>query len=238
MKTEIKEVCFNGDKLVVVRDCNDGKTYVGIRWICEALGLQYRKQVDKLKKHEALVKGMSVRALPSSGGIQYTLCIELDFLPLWLVTISPSKIITATKEKLVEYQLKAKDVLANAFLVDTQQVSSSRYIIPQSHSEALRLAANLQEKIERDAPKVHMFERFIDSTGYQTMNDVAKSLGEGRNRLMKKLRKLKILMADNMPYQRYIEQGLFAAKQRTIMGKACVQPFVTPKGIAFISEVI
>lgn len=58
--------------------------------------------------------------LPTKGGNQKSLCIELDYLPLWLAKIS----ITPTMkrehpniaDKLIEYQLKAKDVLAKAFL--------------------------------------------------------------------------------------------------------------------------
>lgn len=58
--------------------------------------------------------------LPTKGGTQRTLCLKLDFVPLWLAKIS----ITPTMkqetpelaEKLMEYQLKAKDVLAAAFM--------------------------------------------------------------------------------------------------------------------------
>ena len=65
--------------------------------------------------------------LPTNGGNQETLCLKLDFVPLWLAKIS----ITPTMEQetpdlaetLMEYQLKAKDVLAAAFL--PQQAKST-----------------------------------------------------------------------------------------------------------------
>lgn len=56
----------------------------------------------------------------TGGGNQNVWCLKLDFVPLWLAKIS----ITPTMEqetpelaaKLMEYQLKAKDVLAAAFV--------------------------------------------------------------------------------------------------------------------------
>ena len=48
------------------------------------------------------------------------LCIRLDFLPLWVAKINPTPTMKKENpqlvENLVEYQLKAKDVLADAFL--------------------------------------------------------------------------------------------------------------------------
>ena len=65
-------------------------------------------------------KGRENFPLPTNGGVQEVLCLKLDFIPLWLAKIS----ITPTMEqetpelatRLIEYQLKAKDILAEAFL--------------------------------------------------------------------------------------------------------------------------
>lgn len=58
--------------------------------------------------------------LPTDGGIKEVFCIRHDFIPLWLAKIS---ITEKTREerpefarKLMQYQLKAKDILADAFL--------------------------------------------------------------------------------------------------------------------------
>ena len=48
--------------------------------------------------------------------IQSTSLIELDYLPLWLAKINPARFSKELKDKLLEYQLRAKDVLAAAFL--------------------------------------------------------------------------------------------------------------------------
>lgn len=58
--------------------------------------------------------------LPTDGGNQDVLCLKLDFLPLWLAKISITPKMKKENlqlvENLIEYQLKAKDVLAEAFL--------------------------------------------------------------------------------------------------------------------------
>ena len=240
MEQEIREISFNGDRLFAVREHK--KIYVGIRWICDSLALDdnlRRTQVLKIQRDLVLTKGVKKFSLPTNGGVQEVLCIELDFLPLWLAKINANILKNPeTKEKLVQYQLHAKDVLANAFVKDVEQAPNPNPIIPQSYSAALRLAANLQEKIEELEPKAEQYDQFMEARGFQTMNHVAKSLGTGRNRMMRFLRVRGVFMMDNTPYQRYINQGLFAVKQRVIMGRACVQPFASPKGVAFIAKVM
>lgn len=237
---ERKLVEFNGDKLFTARE--KGKIYVGVRWVCKSLGLskgQMQHERERIHMDVVLSKGERKIVLPTSGGVQEVLCLELNYLPLWLAKINANILKgSETKKKLVQYQLRAKDVLANAFVKDAEQAPSPSSIIPQTYSAALRLAANLQEKIEALEPKAEQYDQFMEARGFQTMNHVAKSLGTGRNRMMRFLRVRGVFMMDNTPYQRYINQGLFAVKQRVIMGRPCVQPFASPKGIAFIAKVM
>lgn len=75
------------------------------------------------------------------------------------------------------------------------------------------------------------------------MNAMAKLAAEenipiGRNRLFKWLRKKGILMSDNLPYQKYIENGYFAVKETVFetqrMMKTHQQTLVTGKGQQYI----
>lgn len=112
--------------------------------------------------------------------------------------------------------------------------------LPQTFSEALRLAADLQEKIEQDKPKVESFERFISGENNQKMSHVAKALGIGRNKLFQFLREEKLLMKDNTPYQKFIDRGYFETKETPIqMGGQTinkVQTYVTAKGVSYIDK--
>lgn len=67
--------------------------------------------------------------LPTKGGTQRTLCLKLDYVPLWLakIAITP-RMERETPElaaRLEQYQLKAKDVLAAAFLPQSRQQSTT-----------------------------------------------------------------------------------------------------------------
>ena len=117
---EIKCVPFMGTELMAARDA-DGQIWAGVRWMCYGLGLskgQRDRQSLNIQADSVLAKGASNLRLPTKGGNQEVLCLKLDFVPLWLAKIS----ITPTMEqetpelaaKLMEYQLKAKDVLAAA----------------------------------------------------------------------------------------------------------------------------
>lgn len=119
MSDLVKHVDFYGDNLIAIKDEKSGKIYTGINAICSALGLDSRVQRDKLKEHMTLSKGCTLWDIPSNGGIQETYVIELDFLPLWLASINPAKVKEEIREKLIKYQLKAKDVLAAAFIKKT-----------------------------------------------------------------------------------------------------------------------
>lgn len=102
-----------------------------------------------------------------------------------------------------------------AKLVDRWQELENQQI-PQTLPEALRLAADLAErnmalenKIAEDSPKVEFAMAVRRMEGACKIGDFGKVIGIGRNILFSKLRQDEILMADNMPYQKYIDLGYF-----------------------------
>ncbi|CAM3733913.1 Rha family transcriptional regulator [Mesobacillus zeae] len=117
-----------------------------------------------------------------------------------------------------------------------------QFAVPTTFSEALRLAADLQERIELDKPKVEAHDKFISGDNYQKVGQVAKALGIGRNRLFAFLRDNKIFMGDNTPYQQFIDRGYFVVKEKPItMGRQVInkpQTYVTAKGVDYISRLL
>ncbi|BFH71240.1 hypothetical protein J27TS7_34090 [Paenibacillus dendritiformis] len=121
---EQKMVPFHGAEILGVR-ANDGKVYIGVKWVCRGIGFDKNHsdtQVKKIQSDVVLNQGASNMTLPTNGGLQEVLVIELDFLPLWLAKISITPNIQERQpevaRRLIEYQLRAKDVLAEAFLPD------------------------------------------------------------------------------------------------------------------------
>jgi phage antirepressor YoqD-like protein len=123
--------------------------------------------------------------------------------------------------------------------------------IPQTYSEALRLAADQADLIDKQTaqlqiaqPKVEFYDAVTGSSDSIDMKAVAKILdtGIGRNKLFAVLRFKKILMHNNEPYQKYVDAGLFkiiiseyTVDFETHINKKTV---VTPLGLDFIRKLI
>lgn len=73
--------------------------------------------------------------------------------------------------------------------------------------------------IKENEPKVAVYSKLLDQEGVMSMNIAAKHLNIGPNALFQTLRDLKVLMISeenyNIPYQKYINRGLFKVKKRT-----------------------
>lgn len=92
-----KEVEFNGDILRAAQD-PDGNIWVGARWVCEAIGLddnRIKYERRKMQTDSVISKGVQNFTLLTNGGNQNVMCLQLDYLPLWLAKIS----ITPTMKK-------------------------------------------------------------------------------------------------------------------------------------------
>ena len=120
----VKDVEFHGDILRAAQD-PDGKVWVGVRWVCQGMGFDNERMKNERKKIQrdiVLNEGVKFYPLGSGNSDTQVLCLDLDYIPLWLAKIA----ITPTMQrenpvlvnKLIDYQLKAKDVLAAAFLGD------------------------------------------------------------------------------------------------------------------------
>lgn len=121
---QVKEVSFNDDNLIAIQ--NEQGIYTAVKYITSAFNFstgQTKRLMQNLSNDEVIQKGVANLRYPSKGGQQETVCILIDFLPLWLakISITPSMKRSNPKlvEKLIQYQLKAKDVLAAAFLPET-----------------------------------------------------------------------------------------------------------------------
>ena len=245
-KLEIKKVNFMGDELVAVRDNDSGKIHVAVKWICDGLGFtknQADAQVSKIQKDALLFNRANKYPLDTNGIINDVLCLELDFLPAWLFKINANYIKDEQiKNKLITYQIKCKDILADAFLQTNDKLSIDNYSIPRNMPDALRLAANLAEKIEELAPKAEKYDKFLEATNAQTWLETAKVLGTGRTRLCKFLKQQEIIMDNCLPYQIFLDKHFFITRELTaydgIQAFNYVQTLVTPKGISFISDLL
>lgn len=127
-----------------------------------------------------------------------------------------------------------------------------KFQVPTTFAEALRLAAEQQEKIEEQqklievqTPKAEFYDEVVDSKDAIDMQAVAKviNMGIGRNKLFEFLRNNKVLMQNNQPYQYYIDLGWFRvieSKYTKPSGDICInlKTVVFQKGVDGIRKLI
>lgn len=122
----VKDVEFNGAILRAAQVEN--VIWVGVKWICDGLGLSEDRgkyERKKIQKDLVLNKGVRFYPLGTDNANSDVLCLILDFLPLWLAKINITPTMKRENpelvDRLIEYQLKAKDVLAEAFLSNRKE---------------------------------------------------------------------------------------------------------------------
>lgn len=146
---EHRLVDFDGDELLGVKG-SDGKAYVGVRWVCRGVGLsdgQYQNQTRKLSSDPVLAQGVAKMQHPTDSGIQEVLFIQLDYLPLWLAKINAGIIEDeAVRAKVINYQLRAKDVLAEAFFPKPVALEDLIILQAQSVKELKVRVAEIEER--------------------------------------------------------------------------------------------
>ena len=176
----VKNVDLFGDTVIAARD-EEGNIWAGVKWMCEGFGLsddQIKNERKKIGKDLALSKGGSNLTLPTKGGKQEVLCLRNDFVPLWIakITVTPSmkENNPGLVDKLVKYQLQAKDVLADAFLPKKKE----KQTVPKNPSlsavtSAAKFLTALTEKAGCDG-KIQLLtaKSFYEANGYPVQIDI------------------------------------------------------------------
>lgn len=111
----VQPFTFHDTTLDVARD--NGDLWVSIRRVCEALGIDFSGQLQKLKKKPwgrvsfiaaRRPEGMEMNSTPSA-------MLHLDALPMWLATIEPSRVSPEARPRLERFQLECAKALRDHF---------------------------------------------------------------------------------------------------------------------------
>lgn len=165
---EIKEINFLGDTLIAIRD-EEGNIWADVRQILEEIGLSeciIKNELLYIQRDSALSQGKRHFDLPTKGDTQESLCLKLDYIPLWLANIRLTPSMVKRKpgisEKLLNYQLKAKDALTTAFIPPTR---------PLTQAEILAAQAQMLVDMERSQKEI---KQSLDNTN-QRIDDISRS---------------------------------------------------------------
>jgi len=132
-----------------------------------------------------------------------------------------------------------------------EAVEQPTHQIPQTLSQALMLAANQAEQIEKQQavieeskPKVEFADAVMASEDSISIKNMATMIGYGRNNFFQLLRKDGILIASgkdkNSPYQKYINSGYFEVTEKPVQLEYAkvinIATMVTPKGQQWLAK--
>lgn len=110
----ITTVNFRSDTLFACE--RDDGVFVAVTPICTSLGLDAKKQRERIQRDPILSEGGAVMALPSPGGTQDTFCLRLDLVNGWLFTIDESRVRDEeTKQRVLSYKRECYSVLFKHF---------------------------------------------------------------------------------------------------------------------------
>lgn len=158
-----KPVDVLGSQVMAAKD-SEGQIWAGVRWFCQGLDFskgQIDRQIKNIQNDSVLSKGASNLTLPTNGGTQDVLCLRIDFIPLWLAKINITEKTRQERpdfaDKLLNYQLKAKDILANAFIEKKSNEG------PVNLQQQIQLIAQgtteLYEKVDTLSDRMDKFEQ-------------------------------------------------------------------------------
>lgn len=207
-----------------------------------ALTMSSREIADLVESRHDSVK-RTIERLQDKGLIQLTPMVEVKNHLGQVVT---------------EYQLIKRDTYVvvaqlspefTARLVDRWQELENQQMpqIPQTLSEALRLAADQAEQIEKQnllleqqRPKVEFVQRYVEVGTTKSLRETAKILKMPERTMIDCLVGDGLLFRQSgnlLPYQKYHAKGLFDVKTGTTEhGHNYTQTRVTSKGIEYIAS--
>lgn len=153
----VKPVDVFGDTIMAAQD-NNGTIWVGVRWVCQGIGMtegQYKRQITNIQKDLLLKDSGSNLLLNKGSGEREVFCLKLDYLPIWLAKITITEKTRRERpefsDKLLEYQLKAKDILADAFLPKQESagdVQGQIKLLAQGTTELYQRVEGVEERIK------------------------------------------------------------------------------------------
>lgn len=232
--------CEEFGKVRTFREENGRVVFCGSD-VAKALG--YRIPKDAVSAH---CKGAVKHRLLTNGGYQEVKFVtEGDVYRL----VVHSRLSTAEKFERWIFDEVLPTIRRTGGYVANEDMFIENYLpfLDESYQNLFRLqmvAINkLNDRIRHDKPLVEFANQVANTENLIDMNAMAKLAIEenipiGRNRLFRWLRKNKILMSGNLPYQRYIDRGYFVVKESVFdtgsMTKTYQQTFVTGKGQQYI----
>lgn len=150
---------INGVDIITVN--KDGETYVPIKPICQALGIDDKTQRDKIQEDEFFASVGGIIPSTGSDGKRYDMfCIRLRDVYGWLATINPGKVAPEAREAVTHYRRECYDVLYEHFtssMKRTIETNEAEIELLRQINSAItdeKAAKDRRKKAEKDLEKL------------------------------------------------------------------------------------
>lgn len=140
----------NGQQIVVIEN---GEKRVAVKPICDALGIDFSSQLQRLKRDEILSSTMVI--ITTVGGDDKNremVTIPFKYVFGWLFTIDHAKVRPEVKDAVIRYKLECYDALYSHFVELDDYMKVRAKIVDQKIDvleEAREVFRNAQKKIEQ-----------------------------------------------------------------------------------------
>lgn len=140
--SKLQKVNFHGNEIAVIE--KDGKQYVAMKPIVEAMGLEWKKQHALIHRDPVLSSTVTVTGVVAEDGKKREMvCLPLDYLNGWLFKIPASRYTGKKREAIIMYQKECYKALFDYF-------HKGAAVNPNATDEQLQaLYQTLTEEMER-----------------------------------------------------------------------------------------
>lgn len=134
----VKRISFMGAELMAAKD-DSGQIWAGVSFLCNGMGMNKNekdRQIKNIQADTVLSRGCVKFEAGIFDPYNSTLALKLEYVPLWLAKISITPTMREDKpdlaEKLIAYQLQAKDALSAAFINPIKPMSTAQMLLAQA----------------------------------------------------------------------------------------------------------
>lgn len=143
MSTKLATIPVPGASAPILAASFDGTPWVALKPMCEALGIDYSTQLQKLNRRSWATVGQKP-TVASDGKVREMAMIDRRTLSMWLATIDENRVDPSAAPTIRAYQAQAADALDSYF-------SHGGAIAPVNQFDALRAMIDQLEAAERTA---------------------------------------------------------------------------------------
>ncbi len=112
MAIQAKVIQFRDQPISVIPQ--DNQLYVAMKPICENIGIDWKSQYSRIKRHQVLNSVMVMMITTASDSKRYDqICLPLDYLNGWLFGIDANRVRPEIRDRLIQYQTECFKVLSD-----------------------------------------------------------------------------------------------------------------------------